>query len=62
MFESEHVTKIEVNVPARKFVIHGSDGSCRFLECPETDQFMNVWEIVQLATEIDEEIKMVSCI
>jgi hypothetical protein len=60
-FEDEHVTKIEVNIPARKFTIHGSDGATRHLECPETEQFMNVWEVVQLATEIDEELELVSC-
>ena len=62
MFDSEHVTKIEVNVPARKFTIHGSDGAIRELKCPETEQFMNVWEVAQLAIEIDDEIEMTSCI
>jgi|TARA_B100000902_G_scaffold64738_1_gene71325 hypothetical protein len=62
MFDNEHVTKIKVNVPARIFTIYGSDGGSQQLDCPDMEQFMSVWSIAQLATDIDGEIEMVSVI
>ena len=51
MFEGEYVDSVSVDVAARTFEIHGSDGSKQKIKCDTPEEFMNVLKVTRKAGE-----------
>ncbi len=60
MFEDEYVDSVSVDVAARTFEIHGSDGSKQKIKCDTPEEFMNVLKVTRKAGEKFLDIEYVS--
>jgi hypothetical protein len=61
MTDDNFLTKVVIDVCYRTFYIFSSDGDKKVLECEDSDQFMNVLEVVNLAKEFDSEVQVIYC-
>tara|TARA_B100001113_G_scaffold286608_1_gene242173 strand:- start:386 stop:574 length:189 start_codon:yes stop_codon:yes gene_type:complete len=59
-FEGEYVDSVSVDVAARTFEIHGSDGSKQKIKCDTPEEFMNVLKVTREAGEKFLDIEYVS--
>ena len=60
IFETdEYVTATIVDICRRSFYLVSNEGIVQEITCESTDQFMDVLEIVECVTEIDDQIQII---
>ena len=61
MTDDNFLTKVVIDICYRTFYIFSSDGDKKIIDCEDSDQFMNVLEVVNLAQEFDSEVQVIYC-
>ena len=49
--DDEYLTKVVVDVSARRFWLYSNEGDTRELECDSVDEFMNVLDLVRIVVD-----------
>ena len=57
----EYLTKVIIDICYKTFYLISSEGEEQIVECENADQFMELFEMVNLAKEFDEEVQVVWC-